>query len=149
MYVRLYTEEMSGQKNLLPNVLFISLKVTFLLYHYSNVIMGAMTSQITSLTIVDSTVYSGRSKKTSKLRVTGLCAGNSPVTGEFPAQRPVTRKMLTFDDVIMSPSKREAGYLTSWKIGFKPKVPTAVPTGITVVTFIITNDQRNTKIRWK
>ena len=28
-----------------------------------------------------------RSKKTSKLRVTGLRAGNSPVTGEFPAQR--------------------------------------------------------------
>ena len=28
-----------------------------------------------------------RSKKTSKLRVTGLCDGNSPVTGEFPAQR--------------------------------------------------------------
>ena len=30
------------------------------------------------------------SKKTSKLRVTGLCAGNSPVTGEFPAQRAST-----------------------------------------------------------
>ena len=28
-----------------------------------------------------------RTKKTSKLRVTGLCAGNSPGTGEFPAQR--------------------------------------------------------------
>ena len=28
-----------------------------------------------------------RSKKTSNLRVTGLCAGNSPVTGEYPAQR--------------------------------------------------------------
>ena len=28
-----------------------------------------------------------RSKETAKLRVTGLCAGNSPVTGEFPAQR--------------------------------------------------------------
>ena len=27
-----------------------------------------------------------RSKKTSKLRVTGLCAGNSTGTGEFPAQ---------------------------------------------------------------
>ena len=27
-----------------------------------------------------------RSKKTSKLRVTGLCAGNSPGTGEVPAQ---------------------------------------------------------------
>ena len=28
-----------------------------------------------------------RSKKTSKLCVTGLCVGNSPVNGEFPAQR--------------------------------------------------------------
>ena len=28
-----------------------------------------------------------RSKKTSKFCVTGLCAGNSPETGEFPAQR--------------------------------------------------------------
>ena len=26
-------------------------------------------------------------KETSKLRVTGLCVGNSPVTGEFPVQR--------------------------------------------------------------
>ena len=26
-------------------------------------------------------------KKTSKLRVTGLCVGNSPETGEFPTQR--------------------------------------------------------------
>ena len=32
--------------------------------------------------------FSGRrSKKTSKLRVTGLCEGNSPVTDEFPAQK--------------------------------------------------------------
>ena len=32
-------------------------------------------------------LFRRRSKKTSKLRVTGLCAGNSPVPGEFPAQR--------------------------------------------------------------
>ena len=31
--------------------------------------------------------FTHRSKKTSKLRVTGLCEGNSPVTGEFLAQR--------------------------------------------------------------
>ena len=31
-------------------------------------------------------LFGRRSKKTSKLRVTGLCAGNSPGTGEFPAQ---------------------------------------------------------------
>ena len=32
-------------------------------------------------------LFSHRSKKTSELRVTGLCAGNSPGTGEFPAQK--------------------------------------------------------------
>ena len=32
-------------------------------------------------------LFMRRSKKTSKLRLTGLCEGNSPVTGEFPAQR--------------------------------------------------------------
>ena len=31
-------------------------------------------------------LFGRTSKRTSKLRVTGLCAGNSPVTGEFPAQ---------------------------------------------------------------
>ena len=31
-------------------------------------------------------LFRRRSKKTSKLRVTGLCAGNSHGTGEFPAQ---------------------------------------------------------------
>ena len=31
-------------------------------------------------------LFKRRSKKTSELRVTGLCAGNSPATGEFPTQ---------------------------------------------------------------
>ena len=60
----------------------------FLEWHYIDVIMGTIASQITSLTIVYSTVYSDADqKKISKLRVTGLCAVNSPETGEFPAQR--------------------------------------------------------------
>ena len=46
-------------------------------------------------------LFGCRSKKTSKLRVTGLCEGNSPVTGDFPHTGPVTRKMFPFDDVIM------------------------------------------------
>ena len=55
---------------------------------YCDVLMGAAASQITSLTIVYSAVYSGTDKKkTSKLRVTGLCEGDSPGTGEFPAER--------------------------------------------------------------
>ena len=57
------------------------------LFHYNAVIMGTMASQITSLTIVYSTVYSDADYgKKTKLRVTGLYAGNSPGTGEFPAQ---------------------------------------------------------------
>ena len=42
-----------------------------------------------------------RSKKTSKLRVTGLCVGNSPGPVNSPHKEPVTRKMFPFDDVIM------------------------------------------------
>ena len=44
-----------------------------------------------------------RSKKTSKLRVTGLCVGNSPGPVNSLHKRPVTRKMFPFDDVIMKP----------------------------------------------
>ena len=42
--------------------------------------MGAMASQITSLTIISLTVYSGADLRKHH-------AGNSPVTGEFPAHR--------------------------------------------------------------
>ena len=42
-----------------------------------------------------------RSKKTSKLPVTGLCEGNSTVTGEFPAERASNAEMFPFDDVIL------------------------------------------------
>ena len=65
--------------------------------------MSAMASQITSLMIVYSIVYSGADKKkTSKLRVTGVCAGNSPMTGEFPAQRASNAEMFPSDDIIMT-----------------------------------------------
>ena len=56
--------------------------------HYCDVTMGAIASQITSLRLfAQPFIFRRRSKKTSKLRVTGLCAGNSSVTGEFPAQK--------------------------------------------------------------
>ena len=45
-------------------------------------------------------LFRRRSKKASKLRVTGLCVEFTG-TVEFPAQSPVTRKMFPFDDVIM------------------------------------------------
>ena len=48
-----------------------------------------------------SRLFRRRSKKTSKLRVTGLCVGNSPGPVNSPHKGPVTRKMFPFDDVIM------------------------------------------------
>ena len=61
--------------------------------------MGTMASQITSLTIVYSTVFSGTDQSSVSLAfVRGIHWGpvNSPHKG------PVMRKILTFDDVIMS-----------------------------------------------
>ena len=47
-------------------------------------------------------LFRRRWKKTSKLRVTGLCVGNSPGPVNSPHKGPVTRKMFPFDDVIMT-----------------------------------------------
>ena len=71
-------------------------------YYYYGVIMGAMTFQITSLTIVSTTVYSDADKRkhqspTSLAFVRGLHRG--PVNS--PHKWPVTRKMFPFYDVIM------------------------------------------------
>ena len=46
-------------------------------------------------------LFRRRSKKTSKLHITGLCVGNSPGPVNSPHNGPVTRKMFPFDDVIM------------------------------------------------
>ena len=53
--------------------------------YYSDVIMGAIAYHLPYHCLLNR-LFRRRSKKTSKLRVTGLCAVNSPVTVEFPAQ---------------------------------------------------------------
>ena len=58
-------------------------------------------------------LFRRRSKKTSKLHVTGLCAGNSPVNSQH--KWPVTRKMFPFDDVIMSSTHYFQDYFTCTK----------------------------------
>ena len=56
--------------------------------HYKDVIMSAMASQITGVSIVNSTVCWGTDLRKHYIffRATCLCAGNSLVTGEFPVQ---------------------------------------------------------------
>ena len=48
-----------------------------------------------------SRLFRRRSKKTSKLRVTGLCEGNLPATSGFPSQRVSNMEKCPFDNVIM------------------------------------------------
>ena len=76
--------------------------------HYNDVIMGTMASEITSLTIVYSTVYSGADQRkhqncASLAFVWGIHRG--PGTPRGPVNSPhkwsVTRDMFPFDDVIM------------------------------------------------
>ena len=64
--------------------------------YYTDVIMGAIASQITSLTIVYSTVYSDADQRKHQ-----SSASLAFVWGIDPHKWPVTRKMLPFDDVIM------------------------------------------------
>ena len=45
-------------------------------------------------------LFRRRSKKTSKLRVAGLCEGNLPMTGEFPAQMASNVENVRFDSQI-------------------------------------------------
>ena len=58
-------------------------------------------------------LFRRRSKKTSKLRVTGLCVGNSPGPVNSPHKGPVTRKMFPFDDVIMGYKYRAGSVVTA------------------------------------
>ena len=69
--------------------------------HYIDVIMTTMAYQITSLTVVYSTVYPDADQRKHQSSASLAFVWGIHRTGEFPAQRPVTRKMFPFDDVIM------------------------------------------------
>ena len=70
--------------------------------HYNDVIMSAMASQITSLTIVYSTVYSGTDQRTHQSSTSlAFLRGIRRWPVNSPHKGPVTRKMFLFDDVFM------------------------------------------------
>ena len=71
-------------------------------FHYSDIVMGAMASEITSLTIVYSTVYSGADQRKHQSSASlGFVRGIHRWPVNSPHKGPVTRKMFPFDDVIM------------------------------------------------
>ena len=104
---------LGGDESLPKNMAWISI-VTFTVFcemslpiyamatHYSDVIMGAMESQITSLTIVCLTVDSGADQRKHQSSASlAFVWGIHRWPVNSPHKWPVTRKMSPFDDVIM------------------------------------------------
>ena len=77
--------------------------------YYSDVIMSPVgVSNHSHLDCLLNCWLRRRLKKTSKLRVTGLVKGTHRWPVDSPHKRPVTRKMLPFDDVIMGKFQQQA-----------------------------------------
>ena len=105
----------------LSHYLHVIWKLTFLGFfawlsqiHYNDVIMGAMASQITSLTMACPAVYSmHRSKKTLKPRVTGLCVCG-PVNSSHKG--PVTRKMFWWRHYVLPVRQYMLSFSQRWDV---------------------------------
>ena len=69
--------------------------------HYNDVIMGTIASQITSLTIVYSIVYSDADQRKHQSYASLAFVREFTGIHRGPHKWPITRKMFPFDDVIM------------------------------------------------
>ena len=92
--------------------------------HYGDVIMGTIASQITSLTIVYSTVYSGADQRKHQSSASlAFVRGIHRWPVNSPHKWPVTRKMFPLDDVIMT---NDISFSRHDLIQFQYDVPVAV-----------------------
>ena len=106
--------QLLSETSAVPSTFWAELANRYLLmhrFHYNDVIMGAITTQINSLTIVYSIIYSDADQRkhqssASLAFVRGIHRG--PVNS--PDKWPVTRKMFPFNDVFVFARSR---YLTS------------------------------------
>ena len=92
-------------RHLIPDLLaiqYLSFISCCRVSHYSDVIMITIASQITSLTIIYSTVYSGADQRKHQSSASlAFVRGIHRWPVNSPHKEPVTRKMLPFDGVIM------------------------------------------------
>ena len=98
--------------------------ITVICNHYDDVIMTAMASQITSLMIVYSAVYSGRDEiKHQRSASLAFVRGIHRWPVNSPHKGLVTRKMFAFDDVIMPCALRPKGYCRCISLSVCPTDP--------------------------
>ena len=110
-----------------------------IIYHYSDVIMCAMSSLITSLTSVYSTVNSCADlRKNQSSALLAFVRGNHRRPVNSPHKWPVTRKMSPFGDVIIM---RYACLIYAWLYTLKPVFHTVYPKkyahGFVVLCFVV------------
>ena len=87
--------------NVLPRYLPLILR-PLLPLHYGDVMIGTVASQITSLTVIYSTVWSDSDpRKHQSSALLAFVWGIHPWPVNSPHREPVTRKMFPFDDVII------------------------------------------------
>ena len=85
-----------------PQVVLAFIFMTVHIHHNDDVAMGAMASQITSLTIVYSTVYSGADQRKYQCSASlAFVRGIHRWPMNSPHKGPETRLKFPFDDVIM------------------------------------------------
>ena len=88
--------------NLVPGVEGNDLLMALTITHYSDVIMRAMASQITSVSMICSTVCSDADQRKHQSSASlAFVRGIHRWSVNSPHKGPVTRKMFPFDDVIM------------------------------------------------
>ena len=95
----------NGMCSMRHSLLFVHISINArntLLFHYNDVIMSAMASQVTSFTIVYSTVYSGADQRKHQSSASlAFVRGIHRWPVNSPHKGPVTRKIFPFDDVII------------------------------------------------
>ena len=85
--------------------------------HYKDVMISAMSFQITSFTIVYSTVYSGADQRKHQSSATlAFVRGIHRWPVNSPHKGPVTRKMFPFDDVIMKHLHVNTSEWAGWRL---------------------------------
>ena len=106
MAIELYLRWLHFLKKWYDSHSLVHFRLKYVLLHYNDVIMGAMASQITSLTIAYSTVYSGADQR--KLQSSASLVfvwGIHRWPMNSPYKWPIARKMFPFDyGIMLTPS---------------------------------------------
>ena len=94
-----------SRHDILPRYLSLWTHLLISCHHYNDIIMGAKASQITSLTIAYSTVYSGTDQRKHQSSASlAIVRGIHRWPVNSPHRWSITRKMFSFNDVIVMPS---------------------------------------------